>query len=58
MNNVKKHSLFLPCPSTTFVKLDASIADGTVATEHARGFREAPTMITASNRLLHDRILY
>ena len=58
MNNVKKHSLWQPCPPTTFVKLDATIADGDVATEHARGFREAPTMITASNRLLHDRILY
>ena len=40
------------------MKLDATIADGAVAAEHARGFCEAPTMITASIRLLHDRMLY
>ena len=57
-NNVLKHTLFKPCPSNTFTKLDASIADDDLDAALTRGFREAPTMLTAANRSLHDRILY
>ena len=58
INNVKKQTLWRPCPSNTFVKLDSAIADAAVPDSLARGFREAPTMVTAANRLLHDRILF
>ena len=58
INNVRKHTLFKPCPSNTFTTFDASIADDDLDTALSRGFREAPTMLTAANRSLHDRILY
>ena len=58
INNVKKHTLWRPCPSKTFAKLDSTIPDAAVPDTLARGFREAPTMITAANRQLHDRILF
>ena len=58
IGNVKKQTLWQPCPMNTFVKLDASIADAEVATALSRGFREAPTMVKDANRELHDRILF
>ena len=58
INNVRKHTLFKPCPSNTFTTFDSSIADDDLDTALSRGFREAPTMLTAANRSLHDRILY
>ena len=57
-NNVAKCTLFKPCPSNTFTKFDASIADAEIDESLSRGFRSAPTMLTAANRGLHDRILY
>ena len=35
-----------------------AIADAAIPDSLARGFREAPTMLTAANRQLHDRILF
>ena len=56
--NIKKCTLTKPCPTSGFVRLDATIADSEVAETLKTGFRTAPTTLKSHNRDLHDRILY
>ena len=58
INNIKKCALTQPCPTNSFVRLDATVADAEVADALKTGFRTAPTTLKSHNRDLHDRILY
>ena len=58
INSIKKCMLTRPCPTSSFVRLDSTIADAEVADMLTTGFRTAPTTLKSHNRDLHDRILH
>ena len=58
INNIKRCVLTRPCPTSSFVRFDSTIADAEVADVLTTGFRTAPTTLKSHNRDLHDRILH